>query len=328
MVEMDVFDKIASLEKTFGKGVAVIGNKILEVPKISSGSLALDVALGGGYGEGRIIELYGPESAGKTLLAVTGAIQAQKKYPDKYVLIIDAEHAIDTEFCKKLGLNTDKTIISQPDCGEQGFSVLEGLIETGKISYAIVDSVAAMTPKAEIDADMDQQQMGLQARMMSKGLRKVTAKVNDTKTVVVFINQLREKIGGGPYTPSETTTGGNALKFYASQRIDVRKSQGKQLDDEGNIGNTEMRCKVVKNKLAPPFRKAELMNIFNYGIDSAYDVLRLGIELGLIKKSGSWFSVDDTRLGQGEEKALTTLKENPDLFEEIENKIREHYGIK
>lgn len=324
---MDVFDKIAALEKTFGKGVAVIGNKILEVPKISSGSLALDVALGGGYGEGRIIELYGPESAGKTLLAVTGAIQAQKKYPEKYVLIIDAEHAIDTEFCKKLGLDTDKTIISQPDCGEQGFSVLEGLIETGKISYAIVDSVAAMTPKAEIDADMDQQQMGLQARMMSKGLRKVTSKVHDTKTVLVFINQLRDKIGV-VYGPSETVTGGNALKFYASQRIDIRKAQGKQVDDDGNIGNTEMKCKVVKNKLAPPFRKAELMNIFNVGIDNSYDVLRLGIELGLIKKSGSWFSADDTKLGQGEEKALITLKENPDLFEEIENKIREHHGIK
>jgi recombination protein RecA len=195
MAEKDIFAVIADIEKVHGKGAALVGNQVLEVPKISSGSLALDIALGGGYGEGRIVELYGPESAGKTLLAVTGAIQAQKKYPEKYVVIIDAEHAIDTEFCKKLGLNTDKVIINQPDSGEMGFAVLEKLIESKQVSYAIVDSVAAMTPKAELEADMDQQQMGLQARMMSKGLRKVTGIINQTKTVVVFINQLREKIG-------------------------------------------------------------------------------------------------------------------------------------
>lgn len=326
MAEKDIFSVIAEIEKTYGKGAAIVGNQVLEVPKISSGSLSLDIALGGGYGEGRIVELYGPESAGKTLLAVTGAIQAQKKYPEKYVVIIDAEHAIDTEFCKKLGLDTDKVIINQPDSGEMGFAVLEKLIESRQVSFAIVDSVAAMVPKAELEADMDQQQMGLQARMMSKGLRKLTGVISNTKTTVLFINQLRDKIGvmfGNP----ETTAGGNALKFYASQRIDVRKKIGTQKDDAGDILNTEINCKVVKNKLAPPFRKAEIMNIFNVGIDPSYDVLNLGVELGLIKRSGSWFAVEDSKIGQGKENAIQTLKENPDLYDSIESAIRKHYNI-
>jgi recombination protein RecA len=314
------------ITKKHGKGSVIVGNEVISVEKTSSGSMSLDLALGGGYGEGRVIEIYGPESAGKTLLAITGAIQAQKKYPEKYVAIIDAEHAIDLDFCRKLGLNTDKVIVNQPDYGEQAFDIAETLIKSGQISYCIVDSVSAMTPKAELDGDMESNQMGLQARMMSKGLRKVTGMVNNTKAILVFINQLRDKIGV-VYGNPETTSGGNALKFYASQRIDVRKAKGKSLDDDGNISNTEMNITVVKNKLAPPFRKAKLMNVFNVGIDNAFDILNVSVDLGFVKKSGSWFSYGDTRLGQGVDAVCVLLRDNPDLLQELETQIRTHYGI-
>jgi len=217
---------LSEITKKYGKGSVIVGNEVIQVEKISSGSLSLDIALGGGYAEGRIVEAYGPESSGKTLLAITGAIQAQKKYPEKYIAIIDAEHAIDLAFCKKLGLNTDKVIINQPDHGEMGFDILETLIRSGEVVYCIVDSVSAMTPKAELEGDMDSHQMGVQARMMSKGLRKVTGLVAQSKCVLFFINQLREKIGV-MYGNPETTTGGNALKFYASQRLDIRRKIGK-----------------------------------------------------------------------------------------------------
>jgi recombination protein RecA len=314
------------ITKKHGKGSVIVGNEVISVEKTSSGSMSLDLALGGGYGEGRVIEIYGPESAGKTLLAITGAIQAQKKYPEKYVAIIDAEHAIDLDFCRKLGLNTDKVIVNQPDYGEQAFDIAETLIKSGQISYCIVDSVSAMTPKAELDGDMESNQMGLQARMMSKGLRKLTGMVNNTKAILVFINQLRDKIGV-VYGNPETTSGGNALKFYASQRIDVRKAKGKSLDDDGNIANTEMNITVVKNKLAPPFRKAKLMNVFNVGIDNAFDILNVSVDLGFVKKAGSWFSYGDTRLGQGVDAVCVLLRDNPDLLQELETQIRTHYGI-
>jgi recombination protein RecA len=314
------------INKKHGKGSALVGNEVVSCDKISSGAISLDIALGGGYGEGRIIEIYGPESAGKTLLAVTGAIQAQKKHPEKYVAIIDAEHAIDLEFCKKLGLDTERVIVNQPDYGEQGFDIAEALIKSGQISYCIIDSVSALIPKTELDGDMDANQMGLQARMMSKALRKITGIVNQSGTVVVFINQLRDKIGvmfGSP----ETTSGGNALKFFASQRLDVRKKQGKTTDEQGDIMNTDITVKVVKNKLAPPFRKAELVNIFNVGIDATYDLTNMCVKAGIIAKSGSWFSYGETRLGQGMDNTVKTIKENPDLFDELETQIKEHYGI-
>jgi len=326
-------DALAKLNTTLdgitnkhGKGSVLVGNEVVACEKISSGVTSLNIALGGGYGEGRIVEIYGPESAGKTLLAITGAIQAQKKHPDKFVAIIDAEHAIDLEFCRKLGLDTDKVIVSQPDYGEQGFDIAESLIISGQISYCIIDSVSALIPKAELEGDMESNQMGLQARMMSKALRKLTGKVSQSKTVVVFINQLRDKIGvmfGSP----ETTSGGNALKFFASQRLDVRKKTGKTTDDQGDVMNTEITVKVVKNKLAPPFRKAELMNIFNVGIDATYDLLNMCVTGDIVKKSGSWFSYAETRLGQGIDNAVKTVKDNPDLFDELETQIKEHYGI-
>jgi len=317
---------LSEITKKYGKGSVIVGNEVIQVEKISSGSLSLDIALGGGYAEGRIVEAYGPESSGKTLLAITGAIQAQKKYPEKYIAIIDAEHAIDLAFCKKLGLNTDKVIINQPDHGEMGFDILETLIRSGEVVYCIVDSVSAMTPKAELEGDMDSHQMGVQARMMSKGLRKVTGLVAQSKCVLFFINQLREKIGV-MYGNPETTTGGNALKFYASQRLDIRRKIGKNIDDNGDISNTEINVKVVKNKLAPPFRKASLMNIFNVGIDNVHDVTNLSVELGLIKKAGSWYSYNDTKLGQGIDNVVDLMRENPDLLAELETQIRTHYDL-
>lgn len=321
-----LFKKTEEINKKYGQGSIIIGNQVIDIEKISSGSISLDIALGGGYGRGRIIEIYGPESAGKTLLAVTGAIQAQKAFPEKYVAIIDAEHAIDLDFCRKLGLDTDKVVITQPDYGEQALDIADSLIRSGEISYCIVDSVSALTPKAELDGDMESNQMGLQARMMSKGLRKLTGTTSHTKTILVFINQLRDKIGivyGNP----ETTTGGNALKFYASQRLDIRKAKGKTLDDHGDVANTEMKITVIKNKLAPPFKKATLMNVFNVGIDSVYDIVTVATDLGLIKKSGSWYSYGDTRLGQGADNVVTLLRDNPDLIVELETQIRTHYGL-
>ncbi len=320
-----VFDIIDAITKKHGVGSVIVGNQNIPVAKISSGSIAFDKALGGGYGEGRIVELYGPESAGKTLLAITGAIQAQKKYPNKYIAIIDAEHALDTTFAEKLGLNLDMTIINQPDNGEVGFDILESLIKSGRVSYAIVDSVAAMTPKAEIEADMDQNQMGLQARMMSKGLRKVTGAVSNTGTVVVFINQLREKLGI-VWGTNETTPGGNALKFFASQRVDVRKSVGKDKGEDGAATSTIIKCKVVKNKLAPPFKTCEMENVFGVGIDKTSEIFSIAENIGIIKRSGSWFSYGETKLGQGAESVKSLLRDNPELVEELQTKIESHYG--
>ncbi len=323
--EDSIFDVVDQISSKYGKGTVIVGEESIPVPRISTGSLSLDRATGGGYGEGRIVELYGPEASGKTLLAITGAIQAQKKYPDKWIAIVDAEHALDTTLAEKLGLDLSKTIINQPDNGEQGFDILEKLVSSGRVSYAIVDSVAAMTPKAEIEAEMDQQQMGLQARMMSKGLRKVTGAISNTKTVVVFINQLRDKLGimwGNP----ETTTGGNALKFFASQRIDVRKKVGTAKDDLGELTTTIIKCKVVKNKLGAPFKEAEMENIFGVGIDSINEIFKEAERLGIINKAGSWFSYGEIRLGQGAENVKSLMRDNPELTEELETKIKKHYG--
>jgi recombination protein RecA len=319
-VKDPIFDVLASISAKHGLGSAIVGNQTIPIARISSGSLALNKALGGGYGEGRIVELYGPESAGKTLLAITGAIQAQKKYPNKYVAIIDAEHALDTAFAEKLGLNLDMAIINQCDNGEQGFDILESLVESGRVSYAIVDSVAAMTPKAEIEADMDQNQMGLQARMMSKGLRKVNGTISKTGTVVVFINQLREKIGvvfGNPFV----TPGGNALKFYASQRIEVTKSVGKDKGEDGIATSTIIKCKAVKNKLSAPYKTCEMENVFGVGIDPVSEIFSLAENYGLIKRAGSWFSYGETKLGQGAETVKALLRDNPELVEELQTKI-------
>lgn len=328
MAEKDPADLISALGKKYGKLVQVsTGDTIEEIEKLSSGSLSLDVALGGGYGKGKLVEMYGPESSGKTLLSMLALMQAQKDFPDKWTGIIDAEHAFNKEFHVGLGLNPINFYHIDPADGETGFNVLLDMVKSNMFSLIIIDSVSAMQPKNIVEGDVGTPQMASHARLMSDAMSKLVPAAEKAGTTLILINQLREKIGvmfGSP----EVTTGGNSLKFYASQRIDVRRKVGSEKDENGDPTYNDIKCKVIKNKLGPPLRTAELKFYYDRGIDNSYDVLRLGIELGLIKKSGSWFSVDDTRLGQGEENALTTLKENPDLFEEIENKIREHYGIK
>ena len=309
------------IEKSFGKGsIMKLGDDSFEdVDVIPTGSVGLNAALGvGGYPRGRIIEIYGPESSGKTTLAIHAIAEAQKM--GGIAAIIDAEHAFDRFYAQKLGVDIDNLLISQPDCGEQALEIAEQLIRSSAIDIIVIDSVAALTPKAEIEGEMGDNKVGLQARLMSQALRKLTSAISKTKTTCIFINQLREKIGvmfGNP----ETTTGGNALKFYSSVRLDIRRvSQLK--DGEDAIGNS-VRVKIVKNKVAPPFRKAEFDIMFGEGISRTGEIVDLGVQYGIIKKSGSFFSYNDTKLAQGRDRTKALIADNPELAEELEAKIAE-----
>ena len=309
------------IEKSFGKGsIMKLGDDSFEdVEVIPTGSVGLNSALGvGGYPRGRIIEIYGPESSGKTTLAIHAIAEAQRM--GGIAAIIDAEHAFDRFYAQKLGVDIDNLLISQPDCGEQALEIAEQLIRSSAIDIVVIDSVAALTPKAEIEGEMGDNKVGLQARLMSQALRKLTSAISKTKTTCIFINQLREKIGvmfGNP----ETTTGGNALKFYSSVRLDIRRvSQLK--DGEDAIGNS-VRVKVVKNKVAPPFRKAEFDIMFGEGISRTGEIVDLGVQYGIIKKSGSFFSYNDTKLAQGRDRTKALIADNPELAEELEMKIAE-----
>ena len=310
---------MAKIEKDFGSGsVMRMGDEQVEdVEVIPTGSLALDAALGvGGYPKGRIIEIYGPESSGKTTLAIHAIAQAQKE--GGIAAFIDAEHAFDRFYAKKLGVDVDELLIAQPDNGEQALEIADQLIRSSAIDIIVIDSVAALTPKAEIEGDMGDNKVGLQARLMSQALRKLTSTISKTNTTCIFINQLREKIGvmfGNP----ETTTGGNALKFYASVRLDIRRVTTLK-DGDTPIGN-QVRVKIVKNKVAHPFRKAEFEITFGEGISHVGEIVDLGVELGIIKKSGSWFSYGETRLGQGRDAVKRVIKDNPELTAELEEKI-------
>ena len=309
------------IEKEHGKGTIMkMGeDNIEEIGVIPSGSIGLNLALGvGGYPRGRIIEIYGPESSGKTTLAIHAIAEAQKV--GGIAAIIDAEHAFDRFYAEKLGVDIDNLLISQPDSGEQALEVADQLIRSSAIDIIVIDSVAALTPKAELEGDMGDNKVGLQARLMSQALRKLTASINKTNTTCIFINQLREKIGvmfGSP----ETTTGGNALKFYASVRIDIRKSSA--IKEGDNVLGNQTKVKVVKNKVAPPFRKAEFDIMFGEGISLAGEIIDLGVEAGIIKKAGAWFSYNDTKLGQGRDAAKKLVQDNPELLEELQDKIME-----
>ena len=309
------------IEKEHGKGTIMkMGeDNIEEIGVIPSGSIGLDLALGvGGYPRGRIIEIYGPESSGKTTLAIHAIAEAQKA--GGIAAIIDAEHAFDRFYAEKLGVDIDNLLISQPDSGEQALEVADQLIRSSAIDIIVIDSVAALTPKAELEGDMGDNKVGLQARLMSQALRKLTASINKTNTTCIFINQLREKIGvmfGSP----ETTTGGNALKFYASVRIDIRKSSA--IKEGDNVLGNQTKVKVVKNKVAPPFRKAEFDIMFGEGISLAGEIIDLGVEAGIIKKAGAWFSYNETKLGQGRDAAKKLVQDNPELLEELQGKIME-----
>ncbi|MBQ2970295.1 MAG: recombinase RecA [Bacteroidaceae bacterium] len=311
---------MAKIEKDFGKGAIMkLGDdSIQEIEVIPTGSISLNAALGvGGYPRGRVVEIYGPESSGKTTLAIHAIAEAQKN--GGIAAIIDAEHAFDRFYAQKLGVDVNNLLIAQPDNGEQALAIAEQLISSAAVDLVVVDSVAALTPKAEIEGDMGDNKVGLQARLMSQALRKLTATIAKTNTTCIFINQLREKIGvmfGNP----ETTTGGNALKFYASVRIDIRKSGSPIKDGDEAIGN-QVKVKIVKNKVAPPFRKAEFDIMFGEGISKTGEIIDLGVDFGIIKKSGSWFSYEGTKLAQGRDATKQLIADNPELAEELEAKI-------
>ena len=322
-------EALKKIEKDFGKGAIMRLGEHAEqkVQVMSSGSLALDIALGaGGYPKGRIIEIYGPESSGKTTVALHAVAQAQKE--GGIAAFIDAEHALDPAYAAALGVNIDELLLSQPDSGEQGLEIAEKLIDSGAIDLVVVDSVAALVPRAEIDGDIGDSHVGLQARMMSQAMRKLGASINKTKTIAIFINQLREKVGvmfGNP----ETTPGGRALKFYASVRLDVRgntqiKGTGDQKDT--NVGK-ETKIKVVKNKVAPQFKEANVEIIYGEGISQTGELLKIASDLDIVKKAGSWYSYNDEKIGQGSENAKKYLAEHPEIFEEIDRKVRLHYGM-
>lgn len=313
---------ISKIEKNYGKGsIMKLGDRAVEqVDTISTGSIALDSALGvGGFPKGRIIEIYGPESSGKTTLAIHAIAESQKN--GGLAAFIDAEHAFDSNYAKKLGVDVDNLYISQPDNGEQALEIADNLISSGAVDIIVIDSVAALTPKSEIDGEMGDSKMGLHARLMSQALRKMTATISKTKCCCIFINQLRDKIGvmfGSP----ETTTGGNALKFYSSIRLDIRRIQAIK-DGENNIGN-RVRVKIVKNKVAPPFRQVEFDLLFGQGISKMGEMVDIGVDAGILKKSGSWFSYGETKLGQGREAVKQLLTDNPELQEEITAQIKEY----
>jgi recombination protein RecA len=309
------------LEKSYGKGTIMkLGDTAIEpIEVISTGSLGLDIALGvGGLPKGRVIEIYGPESSGKTTLAIHAIAECQKK--GGIAAFIDAEHAFDKYYAKKLGVDVENLLISQPDNGEQALEIADNLIRSGAIDIIVIDSVAALVPKSEIEGEMGDSKMGLQARLMSQALRKLTGTISKTGCCCIFINQLREKIGvmfGNP----ETTTGGNALKFYASVRLDIRRIS--QIKDTDEVSGNRVKVKIVKNKVAPPFRIAEFDIMFGEGISKAGEIIDLGVEYDIIKKAGSWFSYGDTRLGQGRDAVKQLILDNPELMEELEGKIRE-----
>ncbi|MBS4058556.1 MAG: recombinase RecA [Bacteroidetes bacterium] len=312
---------LGNLEKTYGKGAIMkLGDSAIEKTEfISTGSIGLDSALGiGGLPKGRVVEIYGPESSGKTTLALHVIAEAQKS--GGIAAFIDAEHAFDRFYAQKLGVDIQNLLVSQPDNGEQALEIADHLIRSAAIDVVVIDSVAALTPKSEIEGEMGDSKMGLQARLMSQALRKLTANISRTGSICIFINQLREKIGvmfGNP----ETTTGGNALKFYASVRLDIRKVN--QIKEGENITGNRVKVKVVKNKVAPPFKKAEFDIVYGEGISKIGEIIDLGVEFNIIKKSGSWFSYGETKLGQGRDAVKTLLTDNPDLCEDLEGKIRE-----
>ncbi len=318
---------IDKIEKTFGKGTVMklSDERVIDVPAISTGSLSLDIALGiGGIPRGRITEVYGPESSGKTTLAMHCIAEAQKT--GGLAAIIDAEHAFDKTYAEKLGIDTENLLISQPDNGEQALEIAEHLIRSGAIDIIVIDSVAALVPKSELEGEMGESKMGLQARLMSQALRKLTGTINKTGCACIFINQLREKIGvmfGNP----ETTTGGNALKFYASVRLDIRRI-GQIKESADNVLGNRTRVKVVKNKVSPPFKVVEFDIMYGQGISKVGEVIDLGVELEIIQKSGSWFSYDSNKLGQGRDAVKALLLDNPELMEELEKKIKEKVAPK
>ncbi len=315
---------MSQIEKQFGKGsVMKLGEfKAMEIEAIPTGALSLDIALGiGGVPRGRIIEVFGPESSGKTTLALHIVAEAQKMGGE--AAFIDAEHALDPVYAKKLGVDIDNLIVSQPDTGEQALEITESLVRSGALDVIVVDSVAALVPKAEIDGDMGDSHMGLRARLMSQALRKLAGAINKSKTVLIFINQLREKIGvmfGNP----ETTTGGRALKFYASVRMDIRRIEN--IKQDGEVKGNRVRVKVIKNKVAPPFREAEFDIVYGQGISKEGNILDMAVNLDIVEKAGSWFSYNGERIGQGRENVKKYLKENPEMLEDIEEKVRENFA--
>jgi recombination protein RecA len=317
---------IKQMDKAFGKGTLIrLGDKVIEpIESISTGSLGLDLALGiGGIPKGRIVEIYGPESSGKTTLTLHAIAECQKS--GGVCAFIDAEHALDVGYAKNSGVDTDNLLVSQPDFGEQALEILETVVRSGAINLIVVDSVAALTPKVEIDGDMDDQQVGVQARLMSKALRKITGIVHKMNTTVIFINQIRMKIGMMGYGSPETTTGGNALKFYSSVRLDIRRIASLKQAEEV-IGN-RTKVKVVKNKVAPPFKVVEFDIMFGEGISRLGEIIDYGVKLDIIDKAGAWFSYNDTKIGQGKEKSKIFLQENQDILKEIEGKILVAMGV-
>ncbi len=317
---------IKQLDKTFGKGTLVrLGEKVIEpIEAISTGSIGLDIALGiGGVPKGRVIEIYGPESSGKTTLALQITAEAQKK--GGICAFVDAEHALDVKYAQNLGVDTDNLLVSQPDYGEQALDIVESIARSGAVDLIVIDSVAALTPKSEIDGDMGDTHVGLQARLMSQALRKLTGILHKMNTTVIFINQIRMKIGMMGYGSPETTTGGNALKFYASVRLDIRRIATLKQAEE-SIGN-RVKAKVVKNKVAPPFKIAEFDIMFGEGISKEGELIDYGVKLDVVDKSGSWFSYKDKKLGQGREKVKAYLKEDKELAKEIENDLKKAMGF-
>lgn len=320
-----LLDVLSSMDKRFGKGAVIVGDTVIQTERQSTGSLGVDIITGGGWGKGRMVEIYGPESSGKTTLCIHTMIQAQHDTPEKRVAFIDAEHAFDRNYAEHLGLDMSQVIISQPDSGEQALEIAEALIASGKISVCVIDSVAALTPKSEIEGEMGDSKMGLHARLMSQACRKLTGVVSRTNTVLLWTNQIRMKIGvmfGSP----ETVPGGEALKFYASTRIDIRKSKGDE-DKDGNVINSHVKVKTIKNKLAPPFQVTKFDIVFGEGIDRSSEILAIGEDIGIIEKKGSWFNYGETKLGQGGTNVKQLLSDNPELSDEIENKIREYFNI-
>jgi recombination protein RecA len=316
---------MTQIERLFGKGsIMRLGEKAaVEIPVVSTGSLALDIALGiGGLPRGRVTEIFGPEASGKTTLALQVLSEIQKK--GGVAAFIDAEHALDVNYAKKIGVKTDELLISQPDTGEQALEIAEILVRSGAVDGVVIDSVAALVPRAEIEGEMGDAHMGLQARLMSQALRKLTSTISKSMTIVIFINQIRQKIGiqfGNP----ETTTGGNALKFYSSIRLDIRRVAS--IKDGQEVIGSRTRVKIVKNKLAPPFKEVEFDMIFGEGISREGDIVDLGVDIGLIERTGTWYAYGETRLGQGRENAKDFLKKHPDVAKEIENKILSHFGL-